>query len=575
MNSPVELRDAQAWVQQMRTYMSSNQAMLLLGIGGMSLAYLLSGVYMAFRVPKQLSRLPRIPLAVMFRALFTKSNGFVNDHEAWHKASDEWCERNGINYTKPRRQMMMQWLLGRWSLVTWNPTHIRRVLTDLETFPKLLLPPKLMPLTAKLIGVNVASSNGDVWKAHRKISHPAFNRRWNTEIFAETVRVFFGEMDRHLGEGLECNSWMQRLTLDALSVAAFGRSFESLTTPDSDLVHTYNATMTMLFDRRARILPFWQHLPLPSVRQAAVNVNKFNRHINELIDRRTVEVEAERAERATGADADEGKRDRDLLTRMIEANLDDPTFTRDNLRNNVIVFFIAGHDTTSNALSVALYFMGMHKDVQQKARQEVIDLMGDVDPTTPADAFPAPTTDEQAQLTYLTYVIKESLRLYPSVARLGFRSSDKPIELEPGLVLPAKTGVSIDILQLHRDPGIWGDDVLEFKPDRWRDISFLTGGKPGKAAVDPNENSQSLTGGVPMMPAQHNYSWMPFGAGQRICLGQGFSVLEQRVILAMTLLRYEWDVVGDEEALAGKLRTGEGGLLHPTNLQIRFKTRTC
>ncbi|KAL7754517.1 hypothetical protein RI367_000502 [Sorochytrium milnesiophthora] len=545
-------------------------------IGTLTVLYVARRVRKSTRVPKELAHLPRIPISAMFRSLFTKGGGFIGRQEMLHKACDDWCNRHGIQQKGSRRQMNLVWLFGTWGFATSNPKHVQKIVSDLETFPKLLLPPSLAPISNKLLGTNVVISNGDVWKKHRKIAHPAFHKRWSSDVFGQVTRVFMQELDKHLGESMEPQKWMQRLTLDALSTAAFAESFDALRFPDSDLVHTYDAVMESLTDRRQRIIPFFQHLPLPSVRQASARVDKFNKYIMDIIAKRTVEVQARRLAGEGHADDEADGRNRDLLTRMIEANLDDPTFTKEDLRGNVVIFFIAGHDTTSNALSVALFFMGLHKDIQNKARQEVIDLMGDVDPTTPAAEFPCPTTDEQAQLTYLTYIIKESLRLYPSVGALGFRRTTRPVELEPGLVLPANTRLHVDIVRLQRDPFVWGDDALEFKPDRWRDTSFLTGnGKQGKktTTIDSSENSQSLTGSVPMMPAQHDYAWMPFGAGQRICLGQGFSILEQRVILAMILLRYEWEVIGDQDALNGKIVPCDGALMHPTNVQLRFRLR--
>ncbi|KAL7746056.1 hypothetical protein RI367_008637 [Sorochytrium milnesiophthora] len=545
------------WWTRLSPDSANRQVIVPAVIGALTVLYVALKVRKAKRVPASLAHLPRVPMAASFRAMRMKGTGYIAIQETMQKACDEWCAENAVPYKGQYRQTWLMSLMGRWAVITSNPVHIRRILTDLDSFPK-FQPLKKLPILAKLMGQNVVNTNGDQWKLHRKIAHPAFHKRWESDFFGQVGRTFCQEMDKHLKEAIDPNEYMQRLTLDALSAAAFGESLNSLQHPDSDLVRTYNQVMGSLTDPRAFIIPYFQYLPLPSLRRNSAMIDKFNAYIFEMIDRRTAEV---MARRAAGVDEEE-PRNRDLLTRMVEANLDDPSFTKENLRANMAIFFIAGHDTTSNALSVALYCMGLHKDVQQKARQEVLDLLGDIDPTTPPADFPFPTTDEQAQLTYLTYVIKEALRLYPSIGRLLFRTTTKDTELEPGLVVPAGTPVQVDMLRLHRDPTIWGKDVLQFNPEHWRDISFLTGG-----STDTKQD-------VALMPAQHNYAWMPFGAGQRICLGQSFSILEQRVILAMILMRYEWDVVGDEEAIKGNLRPSDSNLMHPVNVQLQFKLRT-
>ncbi|KAL7748789.1 hypothetical protein RI367_005702 [Sorochytrium milnesiophthora] len=453
-------------------------------------------------------------------------------------------------------------------------------LRAVESFPKDPFPEKLLPITHKLMGSNIVFSNGDVWRRHRKIAHPAFSKRWHTDIFADVLRTFVDVLDQRVGTPVDPNAYMQRLTLDALSTAAFGESFNSLRNPHSDLVNTYNQVVNDQLHPVFRFLPFLQLIPIPFIRRMSQSVDKFNAYLHDIIDRRTVQVNALRASgAATPA--------HDLLAKMIEANLDDEdgSFSQEDLRANLAVFFIAGHDTTASALATSLYLMGMHPAVQKKARQEVLNECG----ASVSGEYHLPTTEQQARLEYLTLVVKETLRMYPPLPTVLFRRSTTAVELEPGLVLPAGTRVHFDMLCLHRDTSIWGDDAMQFRPERWETMTFdHDDGKDdagshyrrdsGVDVLDPthynrerrHSHSHGMTGNVPVLPAQHNYSWLPFGAGPRICLGQAFSLMEIRVVLAVILQRYEWRVVGDERALRGELDMSQTNMLHPLNVQLEF-----
>ncbi|KNE70297.1 hypothetical protein AMAG_14444 [Allomyces macrogynus ATCC 38327] len=222
-------------------------------------------------------------------------------------------------------------------------------------------------------------------------------------------------------------------------------------------------------------------------------------------------------------------------------------FSREDLRANTVIFFLAGHDTTANELCMALYLMGMHRDVQHKAHADVIRVLGEDAARRAATCGAAdmvyPSADQERQFTYLN-----------SVAKLPRRVTTAPVTLADGTALPKGTLVTIDTFSMHRDPAIWGPDADAFVPDRWG------------TRADAN-------GSIAMHPPAQNYEWAPFGGGQRICLGMQFSLVEQRVILAMMLLRYEWEVVGNENAVRGVPDLAPNDLLRSTGIELRLRRR--
>ncbi|KAJ3366635.1 hypothetical protein GGF32_003279 [Allomyces javanicus] len=397
------------------------------------------------------------------------------------------------------------------------------------------------------------------WKHHRKVVNPAFRRGWDTSFFGEPARNLIAELDAatSAGKTIDPADWMQRMTLDGLTLAAFGTSLDAIRHPNGDMVATYNAILKSLSNFRELLHPWYKQSA--AGKRVKHDILRFNQFLFDLIDSKTAQLKAQG--RLGQANAEDGDNDRrDLLEMMIQA-AEGSDFTREDLRSNMAIFFLAGHDTTANELCFAIYLMGLHKDVQSKARAEVIRIMGEDAArraaTCDAAGMVYPTSEQERAFTYLNFVIKETMRLYPSVAKLPRRKTSAPVTLSNGVKLPAGVPVTIDTYALQRDKAVYGPDADKFKPDRWAS----TVGKDGTVAMHP--------------PA-HNYSWAPFGGGQRICIGQQFSLVEQRVVLAMLLLRYEWDVVGNANALNGVPDMIPSDVtLHSKGIEVQLRRRNA
>jgi cytochrome P450 len=208
--------------------------------------------------------------------------------------------------------------------------------------------------------------------------------------------------------------------------------------------------------------------------------------------------------KAPAADAEGGE---DLLTLLAAAGAADGTgFDAAELRDQVLIFLLAGHETTATSLAFALHLLGRHPEEQVRAREEISRVLGD---RTPEAA-------DLDRLPYLTQVLKEAMRLYPAAPVIG-RKAVAATEIG-GHVVPAGADVILAPWVTHRHPAYWPD------PDRF----------------DPGRFAPEAEAGRP------RYAWFPFGGGPRACIGQHFSMLESVIALAMILRAYEFEAVDTE-----------------------------
>lgn len=204
--------------------------------------------------------------------------------------------------------------------------------------------------------------------------------------------------------------------------------------------------------------------------------------------------------RATGAHGD------DFLGRLLAARDGDESLTDTEIREQVLVFLLAGHETTSTALTFTLHLLGQHPEIQQRVREEIATVIGDA----------TPTAAHARELAYTTKVLKEGMRLYPSAPVTGRRTvSERELV---GYRVPAGIDLVVAPWVIHRHPDFW-DDPETFDPERFT----------------PEREK-----------ARHRYAWMPFGAGPRACIGQHFSMLESEIILATLIRAFDFRAVTQE-----------------------------
>ncbi|GMP93739.1 hypothetical protein CsSME_00043449 [Camellia sinensis var. sinensis] len=194
----------------------------------------------------------------------------------------------------------------------------------------------------------------------------------------------------------------------------------------------------------------------------------------------------------------------DLLGLLVKASNDadeNKRITVETVVDECKAFYIAGHETTTTLLAWSVLLLAIHTDWQEEARKEVLQLFDQQYPN--AEGIP--------KMKKMNMIINESLRLYPPIINIT-RKVQRKVKLGQ-LILPANINVTILTLALHLDPQIWGDDVYLFKPERFSEgIAKATNNNPGV--------------------------YLPFGFGQRSCVGMNFAINETKIALSMILQRY-------------------------------------
>ncbi|KAJ3002975.1 hypothetical protein HKX48_002012, partial [Thoreauomyces humboldtii] len=421
-------------------------------------------------------------------------------------------------------------------------------MTSPAVFPKAVLADQPLfrrSFPVQTFGRNIVSVIGDEHKRHKNVSSPAFARPLNPEPFARSVQDLIGRWNEEIGDRaggrtIEVYGWMQRLTLDVLGKNIFSFDFKSLDAgPPSKWVTLYNDMIKNVLNPISIMVPFWSLIPTAHNLKTKRDLTAFRALLGEMVTSRLALLDEAKAGRKPSPSSDSKSTDQkttqrsmDLLDMMVSSAYDssDPMhhLSKEELINDLGVFFVAGHDTTSNALSVALHHLALNPTIQRKARDHVRTVLSAHDGQLTKEAV--------SELDYVTAIIKESLRLYPSAAILGIRRCAEDTQVGEH-VLPRGTWLQVDVFGMHRDAANWKDPLV-FDPERF---------------VDETEK-----GG-------RNKAWIPFGGGSRICLGMQFSLMEQKVALAMLLMAYEFSSPPDAPV---NIDLAPGGLLRPNACNV-------
>jgi cytochrome P450/NADPH-cytochrome P450 reductase len=345
-------------------------------------------------------------------------------------------------------------------------------------------------------GLFTADTSEPNWsKAHNILMQP-FGNRAMTSYHGSMVDIaeqLVKKWERLNGdEEIDVVHDMTALTLDTIGLCGFDYRFNSFYRRD---YHPFVESLV----RSLKTIMMTRGLPLEGLwlqkrrRDLAQDVAFMNKMVDEII-----------AERRGNAEAAEGKKDMlgAMMTGVDRATgeqLDDV-----NIRYQINTFLIAGHETTSGLLSCTLYALLKHPDVLKKAYEEVDRVLG-------PDVDARPTYQQVTQLTYITQILKEALRLWPPAPAYGIAPL-KDETIGGKYRLRKNTFVTVLVMALHRDPSVWGPN-----PDKF----------------DPENFSREAEAKRPVN------AWKPFGNGQRACIGRGFAMHEAALAIGMILQRFK------------------------------------
>ncbi|MFD5554236.1 bifunctional cytochrome P450/NADPH--P450 reductase [Streptomyces sp. NPDC127068] len=348
-------------------------------------------------------------------------------------------------------------------------------------------------------GLFTAFGDEPNWRKAHNILLPAFSfhaLRAYHPTMVEVARRLLAKWDAHEGRTVDVAEDMTRLTLDTIGLCGFGFDFACFTRTEP---HPFIASMVRALDHAQRKTGFFPGLDLlyaNAEKRQRADVLAMNRLADDIVRRRRA------AHDPNGEVAGDGPAD--LLSLMLHAR-DKETGERlddTNIRYQLLTFLIAGHETTSGALSFALHYLLKNPAVLAAAQAETDALWGDA-------ADPDPSYEDVGRLRYLRQVLNESLRLWPTAPAFAVEPlADTVIAGR----YPVRAGQVVMVLtpMLHRAPG-WGDNPELFDPARF--APEAVDGRPG-----------------------HLYK--PFGNGERSCIGRQFALHEATLLLGLIVHRY-------------------------------------
>lgn len=392
-------------------------------------------------------------------------------------------------------------------LVTREPDFIQRVLVeDAHSYQK----PETGLAAAQLkrvLGNGLVSSNGELWKEQRRQVQPAFGSQHVRSYASAMVEAGRRWAERWSdGAVLDVSEQMMGLTLQIVARVLMGEEIRSEHDELALLMRAFRASAASL----TSAVPAW--LPYPPRWREAKTRARLRARLEQLIDRHRQ------------------ARQSDCLLSVLSQQLDQPgSMSREQLMDETLTLFFAGHETTSHALSWTLYLLSQHPDVHARLTAELDAVLGDR----------PPTFEDAARLPYTGQVLAEAMRLYPPAFTLA-REARASTRLGRWDV-PAGTHLILSVYHVQRDAR-YHPEPERFSPDRFA---------PGAAA------------------ALHPGAYLPFGAGTRICIGKRFAQLEATLLLA-TL----YQSLSFELAQAQAPRGAADITLGPRPLRMRVRRRT-
>jgi cytochrome P450 len=370
-------------------------------------------------------------------------------------------------------------------IVLSHPSHAQYVLQqNVANYPK---GGAIWDSLRTLLGNGLPASNGQFWLRQRRMMQPHFHHRrlvalTNLMIDAIEEEMVSWDAAAESSKSVRLDQVFPHITMKVIVKTLFGSGLSGTDVEKVSKALTY-ALDFMLRGMITNYFPAW--LPVPGRRRYQQAIQEIDEIVLRIIEER----------RRSREEAN------DLITMLIHM-VDDETgeqMTDEQLRDEAVSMFLAGYETTAVALTWSTHFMLTHPEAWAKLRAEVDEVLGER----------KPTFDDLPQLPYSRMLLQEAMRLYPPVWWLS-RTAVADDEID-GYPIPAGSTVAPMPYVIHRHPEIW-EKPEQFDPERF--------------------TSEAIA-------ARHKLAWIPFGAGQRICIGKEFALMEGQLILAYMAQRYQ------------------------------------
>lgn len=362
-----------------------------------------------------------------------------------------------------------------------DPEYVKHVLqTNNKNYKKGIEYDHLRPM----LGEGLLTSEGDFWLRQRRLAQPAFHRDRIAGFIEKMIFCtdeMLNEWEKREGKDLDVHIEMMHLALDIVGKTLLSTNVKSNA---GEVEHALNNVIAESYHRLQRVANYPLWAPLPRLLRYKNNRKILDDVVNTIIEKRRTSKE----------------KFNDLLDMLISVEDADTgeKMSDKQLRDEVMTVFLAGHETTANALTWTFYLLSQNPEAEKKFYDEIDSVL----------KGRTPGMDDLKNLVYTQQVIHESLRLYPPAWAIG-RSALGDDNID-GYKIKKGDNILIIPYEIHRSKLLWKDPE-KFIPERFS---------------------------AEEMKDMHKFKYFPFGGGPRFCIGNNFAQMEMQVILAMTAQRF-------------------------------------
>ncbi|XP_055952938.1 cytochrome P450 4C1-like [Argiope bruennichi] len=397
-------------------------------------------------------------------------------------------------------------LLFKQAIVFYKPETVQVLLSDKDLIEK----SSEYKLMVPWLGTGLVTSGGAKWRKHRKLLTPTFHFSILENfipVFQEQSEILVSKLQLRIQEPwIDALPLISTCTLDAVCQSAMGISINA----QNDENLEYCKAIHEITDSYVyRMMRPWLYPDI--IFNFTSHGRKFNTSIEIVHGLSKQVIKDKKIEMITGVNGN-SKSEKEMegsyfqnrkpfLELLLEYHLKDPTFTENDIREEVDTFMFAGYDTMAVTINWTLYCLGVYQEIQKKVHEEI-------DKIFKMEENNSISRETLTRMKYLECVIKETMRLYPTVPVI-LRENKQSFKVL-GYNVYTGTTCCIFISALHRDPVSFPNPEI-FDPDR-----FLP------------ENSKN----------RHPYAYVAFSAGPRNCIGQKFAMMEMKIILSSILRRF-------------------------------------
>jgi cytochrome P450 len=373
-----------------------------------------------------------------------------------------------------------------------DPAGVKQVLLDnVENYPRTEF--EILIFSA-LFGDGLFTAPPAKWRMHRRVMAPAFGAKAVTSyapVMVDAAEEFSRQWQDRAGGELDIAEEMKALTLTVICRTMFSSDADELKALAGPALDFAMAQLAFGF---LDILPVIGPM---RIRQRSNAIHRCFHGMDETIYRLIAARESNR-EHAPN----------DLLSRLIDATDGDARFTPQEVRDEVITIFMAGHETTAVTLTWLWYLLSLHPEVEARLHAELDQVLGGR----------SPNVDDLERLPYLRMVLEEAMRLYPPAPGLSVRRAIKD-DVILGEPIAAGTQVGLAPWVMHRHKKLWADP-LRFDPERFA----------------PEQSER-----------RPRFAYMPFGGGPRVCIGAMLATMESSLLLAVMAQQYRLELIPGQD----------------------------